>query len=279
MANANIIDPTPMVNWAGFTISGSVGPYQFGVGRDQNGWYGRPEFNAEIQAERGGYGVKYDPVTGKTTLSAPPGFFAATEADRKSYKASLGFEISSPVFGGNVSFDWGRVGQPISINGMSYVRSGAHEVIRTVKTGARDQWGPVVEATIFREVAPNQYVKVSTQYTSMVVRWQAENGIFVHGDDTYTRTAKCFPGNVLVLLSDGSETEISNVRIGDSVLAFDPSLKGGRGDLVSRRVTRVFRNTTHEWFRLSWSGRTGPNELVVTPGHHFLDQFGAFPQN
>lgn len=278
MANANIIDPTPMVNWAGFTISGSVGPYQFGVGRDQNGWYGRPEFNAEIQAERGGYGVKYDPVTGKTTLSAPPGFFAATEADRKSYKASLGFEISSPVFGGNVSFDWGRVGQPISINGMSYVRSGAHEVIRTVKTGARDQWGPVVEATIFREVAPNQYVKVSTQYTSMVVRWQAENGIFVHGDDTYTRTAKCFPGNVLVLLSDGSETEISNVRIGDSVLAFDPSLKGGRGDLVSRRVTRVFRNTTHEWFRLSWSGRTGPNELVVTPGHHFLDQFGAFPQ-
>jgi len=71
MTNANIIDPTSMNNWAGFTISGSVGPYEFGVGRDQGGWYARPEFKMEIQAERGGYGVKHDPVTGKTTLSAP----------------------------------------------------------------------------------------------------------------------------------------------------------------------------------------------------------------
>lgn len=278
MTNANIIDPTPMNNWAGFTISGSVGPYQFGVGRDQNGWYGRPEFNAEIQAEKGGYGIKYDPVTGKTTLSAPSGFFAAMEADRKGYKGSVGYEIGSPLFGGNVSFDWGRVGQPISINGVSYVRSGANEVIRSVKTGSRDQWGPVVEVTIFREVAPNQYVKVSTQFTSMVTAWQAEKGILVHGDDTYTRSAKCFPADVLVSLPNGNETEISNVRVGDSVLAFDPSLNGGRGDLVPRRVTRVFRNETQEWYRLSWSGRSGPKELVVTPGHHFLDQFGAFPQ-
>lgn len=71
MTNANIIDPTPMNNGAGFTISGSVGPYQFGVGRDQNGWYGRPEFNAEIQAEKGGYGIKYDLVTGKPPYRLP----------------------------------------------------------------------------------------------------------------------------------------------------------------------------------------------------------------
>lgn len=267
-----------MNNWAGFTISGSVGPYQFGIGKDQGGWYARPEFNAEIQAERGGYGVKYDPVTGKTTLSAPTGFLAAMEADRKSYKGSVGFEIGSPVFGGSVSFDWGRVGQPISINGTSYFRVGPDTVMRSVPTTAVGPFGRVIEVTTYKEVAPNQYIKVNTQHTWMNAQAQAEMGVLVHGNDTYTRTAKCFPGNVLVSLSDGSETEISNVRVGDSVLAFDPSLNGGRGDLVPRRVTRVFRNATQEWYRLSWSGRSGPKELVVTPGHHFLDQFGAFPQ-
>lgn len=181
------------------------------------------------------------------------------EADRKGYKGSVGYEIGSPLFGGNVSFDWGRVGQPISINGVSYVRSGANEVIRSVKTGSRDQWGPVVEVTIFREVAPNQYVKVSTQFTSMVTAWQAEKGILVHGDDTYTRSAKCFPGDVLVSLSDGSEKEISNVRVGDSVLAFDPSLDGGRGDLV--RVRRMY---------LSWFSHRDTNHRPRNAGNAIL---------
>lgn len=89
--------------------------------------------------------------------------------------------------------------------------------------------------------------------------------------------AKCFPHNTLIGLASGDYEFISNIVPGDEVLAFDPSVNNGVGALVPRRVKRVFRNTTTEWIKLSWSENGDTKELVTTPGHHFLDQFGGFP--
>jgi len=48
--------------------------------------------------------------------------------------------------------------------------------------------------------------------------------------------------------------------------------------LVPRRVTRLFRNSTTEWIKLTWlapaSGEA--KELVATPGHNMLDKHGRF---
>jgi Ca2+-binding RTX toxin-like protein len=70
---------------------------------------------------------------------------------------------------------------------------------------------------------------------------------------------------------------ISDIRVGDTVLAFDPAADLGRGALVPRKVTRLYRNTTEEWIRLTWREYGEQKELVATPGHHFLDRFGNFP--
>lgn len=70
---------------------------------------------------------------------------------------------------------------------------------------------------------------------------------------------------------------VPDIRVGDTVLAFDPSADLGRGALVPRKVTRLYRNTTEEWIRLSWREEGEEKELVTTPGHHFLDRFGNFP--
>ncbi|SDU13676.1 hypothetical protein SAMN05428979_1846 [Stappia sp. ES.058] len=65
---------------------------------------------------------------------------------------------------------------------------------------------------------------------------------------------------------------------GDLVLSFDPGTFKGRGGLVPKRVTRIFANITEEWLRLTWVENDEENELVTTPGHHFLDRIGNFPQ-
>ncbi len=57
----------------------------------------------------------------------------------------------------------------------------------------------------------------------------------------------------------------------------DPSADLGRGALMPRKVVRLFRNTTDEQVKLTWSEDGEQKELVTTPGHHFLDRFGSFP--
>jgi len=75
-----------------------------------------------------------------------------------------------------------------------------------------------------------------------------------------------------------SETKpISDIRVGDTVLAFDPAADQGRGALAPRKVVRIYRNTTTEWVRLSWEEDGEAKELIATPGQHFLDRFGNFP--
>lgn len=43
------------------------------------------------------------------------------------------------------------------------------------------------------------------------------------------------------------------------------------------RVVNIYRGKTTDWIRLSWTERGQIKELISTPGHHFLDQFGQFP--
>jgi hypothetical protein len=88
---------------------------------------------------------------------------------------------------------------------------------------------------------------------------------------------RCFPASTPILTSLTSATPISDLRVGDVVLAFDPHTELGRGGLVPRRVTKLYRNATTEWVRLSWVEDGEARELAATPGHHMLDQFGNFP--
>lgn len=85
----------------------------------------------------------------------------------------------------------------------------------------------------------------------------------------------CFSGDTIVRTSSG-DIPISEIRIGDLVWAFDPTTDCGRGELVLKRVTRLYRNSTKEWIKLSWVEGSEQKSLVSTPGHHFLDAGGHF---
>ncbi len=86
----------------------------------------------------------------------------------------------------------------------------------------------------------------------------------------------CFPTSTLISISLTETRPISDIWLDDKVLSFDRAAKIGRGALVARRVTRHYRNTTTEWIRLRWVDGTA-REVITTPGHHFLDEFGGFP--
>ena len=87
---------------------------------------------------------------------------------------------------------------------------------------------------------------------------------------------ECFPAHTRIQTSRTTSTAISALRVGDVVLAFDARADKGRGALVPRRVTRLYRNTTTDWIRLSWVDGTA-RKVITTPGHHFLDELGGFP--
>jgi hypothetical protein len=88
---------------------------------------------------------------------------------------------------------------------------------------------------------------------------------------------QCFPASTPVAISPTETRPISDISVGDTVLAFDPAAYLGQGALVPRKVVRLYRNTTEEWVKLTWSEGGEVKELVATPGHLFLDQFGKFP--
>ncbi|OOY18670.1 hypothetical protein BMI86_19990 [Thioclava sp. DLFJ5-1] len=88
--------------------------------------------------------------------------------------------------------------------------------------------------------------------------------------------AKCFPAATPIAISLTETRPISDIRVGDTVLAYDPAAGLGQEDLVPRKVVRLYRNTTEEWVKLTWSEGGQQKELIATPGHHFLDRFGNF---
>jgi hypothetical protein len=87
---------------------------------------------------------------------------------------------------------------------------------------------------------------------------------------------KCFPAHTRTQTSRTTSTAISDLRVGDVVAAFDARADKGRGALVPRRVTRLYRNTTAEWIRLRWSFGTA-REGVGAPKPCVLDLFGQIP--
>lgn len=89
---------------------------------------------------------------------------------------------------------------------------------------------------------------------------------------------ECFPAGTPVLTYSGLSIAVEKVGAGERLLSFDPQTAKGRGDLVPKRVSRTFTNITEEWLRLTWAENGEEKELVTTPGHHFLDRFGKFPQ-
>lgn len=92
------------------------------------------------------------------------------------------------------------------------------------------------------------------------------------------RNSPCFVAGTSVLMADGSEKAIENIRPGDLVLAFDGEIDRGRGSLNSRRVVRSFTNVTDEWLVLRPTGVPSSDfvDLTVTPGHRFLTPQGHF---
>ena len=92
----------------------------------------------------------------------------------------------------------------------------------------------------------------------------------------YAIDSRCFPAHTRIQTSRTTSTAISALRVGDVVLAFDARADKGRGALVPRRVTRLYRNTTTDWLRLRWFDGTA-REGVTTPGHDGSDALGGFP--
>ncbi|MES0884378.1 hypothetical protein [Roseibium sp. SCP14] len=114
-------------------------------------------------------------------------------------------------------------------------------------------------------------------------RVSADEKVRFNSDGTISRSSnvgkganECFPADTPILVGTNQNRPISDLRVGDVVLAFDPSLDGGLGDLVPRRITRLYRNSTTEWIKLTWVDGEETKELVATPGHRFLDRFGGF---
>lgn len=80
---------------------------------------------------------------------------------------------------------------------------------------------------------------------------------------------ECFPAQTFVSTFNSAHCYISALRPNDLILAFSPTADDGRGALVPRKVTRLYRNTTTEWLRLIWEEDGAAKELVSTPGHQF----------
>ncbi|HEY8576840.1 MAG TPA: LysM peptidoglycan-binding domain-containing protein [Devosia sp.] len=78
----------------------------------------------------------------------------------------------------------------------------------------------------------------------------------------------CFHGETQILVAGGGTKPIKDVRIGDVVLAFDPT-DGGKGPLVGRTVVRLFQNITDSFYKLD-------DGTLVTPGHWYLSAAGGF---
>ncbi|MGI9126686.1 MAG: Hint domain-containing homing endonuclease [Roseomonas sp.] len=79
---------------------------------------------------------------------------------------------------------------------------------------------------------------------------------------------RCFLAGTPILMADGQEKPIEDIRVGDMVMSFDPSADQGRGALVPKPVSRTFQNITRSIIDL--------RGLYMTPGHVCLTDDGRF---
>lgn len=86
--------------------------------------------------------------------------------------------------------------------------------------------------------------------------------------DVITEDRFCFPAGTLITLADGTTKPIEDIRHGDIVLSHDKT-----GNLTPQIVDKLFTNTTDAFIRLSFTDR---DDLIATPGHHFLTETGDY---
>lgn len=84
-----------------------------------------------------------------------------------------------------------------------------------------------------------------------------------------TTAPECFPAGTLITLADGSQKPIEDIRHGEYILSPDE-----HGNLVRAIVDKLYTNTTDAFIRLSFDDER--NDLIATPGHHFLTETGDF---
>jgi hypothetical protein len=84
----------------------------------------------------------------------------------------------------------------------------------------------------------------------------------------YVENPRCFLAGTPILMADGQEKPIEDIRVGDMVMSFDPSADQGRGALVPKPVSRTFQNITRSIIDL--------RGLHMTPGHVCLTDDGRF---
>lgn len=87
---------------------------------------------------------------------------------------------------------------------------------------------------------------------------------------------ECFPAGTQIEMADGRFKNIEDICVGDLVLSFDGSMEGGRGELVSRPVTNLFRGATDRWIEVEWTDRGTLRKFTATPGHRVLNAAGEF---
>jgi hypothetical protein len=80
--------------------------------------------------------------------------------------------------------------------------------------------------------------------------------------------AQCFLAGTPILMADGTEKPIEDIKSGDEVMAFDGRDSQGLGRLQPKKVTRLFRNVTKSIINL--------RGLKVTPGHRVLSDSGEW---
>jgi len=111
----------------------------------------------------------------------------------------------------------------------------------------------------------------AAKYHQFLGKSKVPDGAIVHDP-----ALQCFPGETLISMANGRKKPISQIRVGDMVMSFDPAANKGRGGMVPKRVTRLFQNSTTEFIKLTWLESGKAKELVATPGHMMLDKTGAF---
>ena len=80
---------------------------------------------------------------------------------------------------------------------------------------------------------------------------------------------QCFPAGTPISLWNGSNKPIEEITVEDVVVSYDAD-----NNLVPGRVSNLQHNTTQEFVRLTFED--GRDDLVATPGHHFLSETGDF---
>lgn len=141
-------------------------------------------------------------------------------------------------------------------------------------------WKEVRYLTIDDEVRrfeSEEHTKVDiSQYKQELIVYNLEtsthtymaNGYMVH-NCTY-----CLLGDSKILMSNFTEKDISDIKIGDEILAFDefPEEKGRFRKLKTAKVTHLFENESEDIYKLK--SMAGGRDLFITGNHPVLTDNG-----